>query len=563
MSPEDHLRASVEKLVNYLAGTWDLTQDLQLTTGDPLTDALDTHWRRFRNAALKTLQDLEQVAGLSATAAARNSVRTRDLQTRMTAVEVGMREAETVLGQGVTGSQAAAGAVADSAELAEQTREATHQSVATASAMVDSISEISEALMNASKRLATLGEQSKQIGELSLVVKGIAGRVNLLALNAAIEAARAGDHGRGFAVVAQEVRRLAEGSTRQAQEIESVVRQVVGQVDAAVSGMDAGMTRTNTLVGQTRSTASTLTEIDDLVARVSAPFQELSHTMREHAGMLSGVSDSVSRMAGETRSMAEPVALVARESKDVLTYIQRSQVGLSRFHKGSYTDQVLKVCFAMAAEAGQLFADAIAGGKVSLEDVLDLTYTEIKGAQIKELARLFNVDRVPLSGFDPPKFRTAYDRVLAQPLAELQDRYLAAVPDLLYTNVLDLNGYQAAANANTSKDWTGDFRADALGNRLKRLTTDLPQLNAAQLGLKIPTFDSLSVGPYVRDPKTVLTRAQILKLGNTLRQADEPERQCSRYTFAGLSGNVATLCAVPVYVQGWRYGVAVIGWVPK
>jgi methyl-accepting chemotaxis protein len=94
----------------------------------------------------------------------------------------------------------------------------------------------------------SLSDAVFQIGEISEVIEGITGRINLLALNATIESARAGEVGRGFGVVASQVKNLA-GQTAQAttQIIDNItnVRDVSEQVASVLSGIQISITDVN------------------------------------------------------------------------------------------------------------------------------------------------------------------------------------------------------------------------------------------------------------------------------------------------------------------------------
>ncbi|NOU91771.1 HAMP domain-containing protein [Paenibacillus sp. LMG 31456] len=81
---------------------------------------------------------------------------------------------------------------------------------------------------------AQLEVYAKEIGNVTHLVGEIASQTHLLALNASIEAARAGEEGRGFSVVALQIRKLAEQSSKSAQEIDELIWQIQSKVDDVV-----------------------------------------------------------------------------------------------------------------------------------------------------------------------------------------------------------------------------------------------------------------------------------------------------------------------------------------
>lgn len=85
------------------------------------------------------------------------------------------------------------------------------------------------------QNMTNLSERSVEIQSIVGVIEGIAAQTNLLALNASIEAARAGDAGKGFSVVAQEVRNLAESTSKSIASIQALTGSLRTEIETALN----------------------------------------------------------------------------------------------------------------------------------------------------------------------------------------------------------------------------------------------------------------------------------------------------------------------------------------
>ena len=214
--------------------------------------------------------------------------------------------------------------------------------------------EIGERVREAAATVATLSAASEQVGEFVDTVSRIAKQTNLLALNAAIEAARAGEHGKGFAVVAEEVRKLAEESSRAAHEIAATIAGVRENIAMATQSMSVGERQVRN-VGEIASSANgalgvTLTGIERLAEVIteatavsrsqSTAMAQLSSTivdMQQASVDATGRAQSASRIATDQTSSLDGLATT---SQQLASLADRLRSSISRFAVSAVTREM-------------------------------------------------------------------------------------------------------------------------------------------------------------------------------------------------------------------------------
>ncbi|QQE83805.1 methyl-accepting chemotaxis protein [Pseudomonas putida] len=134
---------------------------------------------------------------------------------------------------------------------------------------VGAIERMSGDVQATAKLITHLAEQSRDIGKVLDVIRGLADQTNLLALNAAIEAARAGEAGRGFAVVADEVRALAHRTQQSTSEIERMIGSIQGGTEQAVESMRTSTERAESTLNIAKGAGMALDTIAGAVAQIN------------------------------------------------------------------------------------------------------------------------------------------------------------------------------------------------------------------------------------------------------------------------------------------------------
>lgn len=283
--------------------------------------------KSLRTLVMKTNESSEQIAAsaeeLTASAeqtsnateqiAASSEQMAASAETQLTSVN----ESAVTINQISAGIQQIAANSESVSLLASEASQSSHDGAETVHEVVDQMQSIETTVKETSTVIATLGERSKEIGNIVTMITDISDQTSLLALNAAIEAARAGDAGRGFAVVADEVRKLAEQSAQSATQITDLIYRIQEETTVAVQSMEEGTEKTADGLAKTNQLSEVFQKIERAVQDVEAKVQEVSAAAEQIATgsnqMVSGIN--VVKEAAETNAQASQENAAASEEQ--------------------------------------------------------------------------------------------------------------------------------------------------------------------------------------------------------------------------------------------------------
>lgn len=188
----------------------------------------------------------------------------------------GLTRQNNEIEQAATAVNEMTSAVEEVARNAVSTSEASRNATASAGDGRDLVQETVSAIERMSgdvqataTLIGDLATESRDIGKVLDVIRGLADQTNLLALNAAIEAARAGEAGRGFAVVADEVRALAHRTQQSTSEIERMIGSIQAGTEHAVDSMRNSTERAESTLNIAKGAGLSLETINSAVVEIN------------------------------------------------------------------------------------------------------------------------------------------------------------------------------------------------------------------------------------------------------------------------------------------------------
>ena len=272
---------------------------------------------------------ISKISGTSTQVATASSQLTATAERIATGAEEVAAQAGTVATAGEEMS-ATSSDIAQNCQMAAEGAQRASQTASNGAEVVERtvavMGQIAAKVQESAKTVESLGQRSDQIGAIIGTIEDIADQTNLLALNAAIEAARAGEQGRGFAVVADEVRALAERTTRATKEIGDMIKAIQKETKGAVAAMEQGVHQVEAGTEEAAKSGEALQDILQQINDVAMQVNQIATAAEEQTattGEISSNMQQITEVVQQTSHGAHESAAAAAQLNGNAEELQR------------------------------------------------------------------------------------------------------------------------------------------------------------------------------------------------------------------------------------------------
>lgn len=192
-------------------------------------------------------------------------------------------------------------AIDDMAKMMDEKTKEAQETVAIASNAGKVLMESNAKMEELKAAIGDISKCSEEISTIIGVIEDIAGQTNLLSLNASIEAARAGEAGKGFAVVAEQVKNLAEQSTKAAGETTKLIQSTIEAVNKGIAISDEAAANMIQVMGGAKESTEKMGQMAESMKSEAESIRSID----EHIAKVTEIVDSNSAASQETAAVSE------------------------------------------------------------------------------------------------------------------------------------------------------------------------------------------------------------------------------------------------------------------